>query len=491
MNLNRSGIRTSENENEIHIYLPETSEKLEQTTKIIDSNSIIMALNRLRSNYESLREKLSKKKKIKETEGDDSDIFVLQNNMNEMNKLIEQLEEKKIQVKEKNIMIILEKERKKFAKEKEKLILTSEDTIARLKSELDKSNSSRKELEIKVKMLEPIKFELEKKVRMLDQEKKAIEAEFIKFQSDMATFKADVEKYRVLYNMKEKEIKVLLDKFENLMKQKEALEDENKKMLPKIGKLEAENIFLKNDNERIISETNAKINELRRDINDLNVRIKTLTLEINDYKVENEELKNELKEERIQKERILVDKMNIESRLKEYDLEVVSLKRKIDELLRRPPQIIKETLPPIETIVEKPVEKTVLVDNPENIREIEFLKNRCLGFEREVVGFTEQINSFQVEIHDREMEITHWKTQFQQLERRKFDEIEMSCNERIRIFEQENEDLKYRLRFLSEELKRQCDLNQEKNQNLGSQIRGLTEKNQHLEQMLDYYKYNR
>ena len=114
-----------------------------------------------------------------------------------------------------------------------------------------------------------------------------------------------------------------------------------------------------------------------------------------------------------------------------------------------------------------------------------------MGFEREIVGLTEQINSLQVEIHDREMEITHWKTQFQQLERRKFDEIEISCNERIRIFEQENEDLKYRLRFLSEELKRQCDLNQEKNQNLGSQIRGLTEKNQHLEQMLDYYKYNR
>lgn len=488
--LNKS-IRNDENNNEIHIYLPGQSQSIEQT-KIVDNSNIMTALTRLKSNYDSLKEKLGKSK-VKEVDlnNDEDDIFVLQNNMNEMNRLSEKLEEKKIHVKEKNLMILLEKERKKFAKDKEKLILTYEETINRLKIELEKAISAKRELEIKVKMLEPIKFDLEKKVRTLDQEKKALEFELLKVQKEMAMIQAEVEKYRVLYNLKDKDYKALLEKYEALFKQKEALEEENKKLLPKLGKLEAENIYLKKDNERIINETQLKINEMKREINDLNLRIKTLILEITDYKRENDELKNELKEERLLKEKVMIDKMNIEGRLKEADMEIISLKRKIEELLRRPPQIIKERIPPIETIVEKPVEKTVFVDNPENIKEIEFLKNRCIGFEKEIMALKEKLNYLDVEVRDREMEITHWKGQFQQLERRRFDEIEITANERVRVLDQENEDLKYRLRFLSEELKRQSDLNQDKNENFGNQIKALKEKNQHLEEMVQYYRYNR
>ena len=61
-NLNKSVARSDEN-NEIHIYLPNQKQELEQT-KIIDSSTISASLNRLKANYQVLKEKISKKCKI-------------------------------------------------------------------------------------------------------------------------------------------------------------------------------------------------------------------------------------------------------------------------------------------------------------------------------------------------------------------------------------------------------------------------------------------
>ena len=493
-NLNKSNVRSDSNSDEIHIYLPEKNQVETTSIKTMDSNAIFIALENLKRNYDLLREKLMRRSTHKEIEvkNDENDLLMLNNNMNEMNKLIEQLEYKKSHLKEKNIMILLEKERKKFIKDKEKYVLIYEEQINKLKFEFEKANTARKEFEVKVKMLEPSKFELEKRVRALDQEKKSLEFELLKAQKDFSSYQSDVEKYRVLYNAKEKELKALIDRYEVSIKQKEMFEEENRKMVPKISKLETENIFLKNDNERIINETHLRMNELKREIIELNNRLKTLNLEINGYKDENDDLKLELRDERTLKERILIEKMNLETRYKEYEIEISNLRRQIDDLLHRPPQFIKDIQPQtIEKIVEKPIEKLIYVDNPEILKQMEFHKNQAMGLEKEVMKLKEELHCIQLEINDKVMEAGHWKGQFQQLERRKLEDTEIITNEKVRVLEQENDDLKYRLKFLTDELNRQCELNQEKNQNLAGQIRALNEKNLQLENIIQYYKFNK
>jgi len=500
LNLNKSVARSDENPNEIHIYLPNKNNQELEQTKIIDSHTISASLNRLKANYDVLKQKISKKSKNNEKidiKHDENDLFILQNNMNEMNRLLEQLEEKKMHIKETNIMVLLEKERKKFAKDKEKYVQSYEEQIIRLKSDLEKSNSSRKEFEIKLKMIESLKFDLDKKFRALDQEKKTMETELIKSQREFSINAGEIEKYRILYSTKEKELKGVLDRLEICNKQKEILEEESKKLLPKISKLETENIYLKSDNERIINESHLRMNELKRELMDLNNKIKGLNYEITGYKNENDELKSEIKEERNFKERIMIEKMNLESKNKEFEIEIANLKRRLDELLRKPPQIIREVaqaplIPPIiEKIIEKPVEKIVYIENPDILKELEFLRSQNIAFEKEIFGLQEQLHCLNIELNDKTTEIEHWRRQFQQLERRKLDEIEVISNEKFMVFGRENEDLKYRFRFLTEELKRQSELNQEKNQNLATQIRALNEKNLQLENILQYYKYKK
>lgn len=486
--LNHSGIKKFEDDDEIHIYLP-NNERIEQT-QIIDNSTIIASINKLKLHYEALKEKIKSRTKIKKTDigADENELLLLQKNMSEMNSLIEQLEGKKFWVKEKNLTLILEKERKKFAKEKDKLILIYEEQINKLKIELDKINTLKKELEIKVKMLEPVKIELEKKLRISEQEKKSLEQDLIKLQKEMMTIQSELEKYRALFHAKEKELKSISERLELCMKQKEILEEENKRLLPTISRLEAENIFLKNDNERIIVETQLRINDLKREINDLNNRIMGLMNDISFCRSENEDLKKEIKEERILKEKILLDKLGLENILKEKDTIILSLKKKIEELLRNPPTVIKE-LPPRETIVEKPVEKIVYTDNPDILKHNEILKSQNYDLEHQLLALNEKINGLNIELNDKIAEIKQWKSHSEVLERRQSEQLERV--ERIRFLEQENNDLKFKLKFVSDELKRQNDMNQEKNLNMANQIKALNEKNQSLDNILQYYKYRR
>lgn len=486
--IKHSGIKKVEDNDEIHIFLP-NNEPIEHS-QIIDNSTIITSINKLKMHYEALKEKIKSRTKIKKTDigADENELLLLQKNMSEMNSLIEQLEGKKFWVKEKNLTLILEKERKKFVKEKEKLILTYEEQINKLKIELDKVNSLKKELEIKVKMLEPVKIDLEKKLRISEQEKKSLEQDLLKIQKEMMTIQAELEKYRALFHAKEKELKSVSERLELCIKQKEILEEENKRLLPIISRLEAENIFLKNDNERIMAETQLRINDFKREINDLNNRILGLMNDISFCRSENEDLKKEIKEERILKEKILLDKLGLENILKEKDTVILSLKKKIEDLLRNPHTVIKE-LPPIEKIVEKPIEKIVYTDNPDILKHNEILKSQNYEQEHRLLALNDQINGLTIEINDKIAEIKQWKSHSEMLERKQSEQLERV--ERIRFLEQENNDLKFKLKFVSDELKRQNEINQEKNLNMANQIRALNEKNQSLDNILQYYKFRR
>lgn len=82
-------------------------------------------ISNLNSNYEKLVSKIKKIKKTKNTQivenVNEADISLLQRDMLEMGRLIEQLDDKKYQDKERQLILILEKERKKNNQEKEKL----------------------------------------------------------------------------------------------------------------------------------------------------------------------------------------------------------------------------------------------------------------------------------------------------------------------------------------------------------------------------------
>lgn len=481
-----------ENDDEIHIHLGPEAEVVEKTN-FVDTNTIISSLNKLKSNYGTLKAKIKMDSKIKKTDikNEEQELFGLQRQMGEMNQLIEQLEAKKVFVKEKNLTILLEKERKKFHKERNKLIKFYEEQIGALKIDLDKSIFLVKELELKLRMIEPSKLELEKKLRLLDQEKKNVDAEFHKLQKEFNLMHVELEKFRVLYSSTEREIKLIAEKLEICERQKEAIEKENRQIFARMSQVEAENNFLKSENEKIINEHQFVVKDMKMDINDLHAKIADLMNQISFCRNENETLKAELKDERIQKERAIRDKLNLENLARDLEFKNKIMKKEIDDLLNRPPTIIKqnEPLPQPEKIVEKPIEIVKYIDKEETLRELENLRIKCKEVEENYKSLIREKERISFALEDRDQEAKQWKRHSENLER-KLNE-HSGVLEKASSLERENNDLKSKLKFISDELVRQTNLNQEKNENLASHIKILKEKNENLENILEYYKYRR
>lgn len=282
----------------------------------------------------------------------------------------------------------------------------------------------------------------------------------------------------------DKELKQVIEKKTIIEKEKLDLAEELKKILPKISKLETENQFYKKDIERLEIEKEEKIRELKQEISFLTNKIKLLQTELDNLKEENLEMGFEIKEEKNLKERIMIDKMNIEFRLKETELEIFELRKKIQELLNKPPQIIRETLPAKEIIVEKPIEKIEFIDNPQLISKLTALEEGNNLYRNDIIMAKGKIDNLEMKLIEKIEENNSLIKKFKDLEMNKNNEM----NNIIFDLRKENDEIKSKLIFCEKEMKRQFDINQEKNIYVSNYINSLTEKNNALENMLKFRK---
>lgn len=374
--------------------------------------------------------------------------------------------------------------------------------IELLKLDLEKSRSLQKEYEFKLKIIDPLKIQLEKQVKILLSEKKQLESDFIRSQQNELSLQAEVDRLKQLVTTREKELRISAEKIDRLEKEKASFHEELKKHLLRLSKLEAENIQYKSESERIRSDYEIRIRELKEDIRDLKSKISSLNLEIENIKEENYDLSSQLKDEKTQKEKILIEKMNFEFKIKEISIEVDRLKQLNMEIKSQPPTIIKEVVPGPERIIEIPVEKIVHAPPIEKIVEVPFEKVIHVPVEKIVYGehpgLIEELNIAKEQKILIERDFNRMKGDFEMVQnenrqkieeinvlRRRLDELMIIKNNEVVGSWGEAEELRRRLAEVSNELHRQQEINAEKNNYLSGYINSLLEKNSRLENMIN------
>lgn len=374
--------------------------------------------------------------------------------------------------------------------------------IELLKIEFEKSRNLQKEYEIRLKIIDPLKIQLEKQVKILISEKKQLEADYIRSQQNEVTLKAEVDRIKLLLTTREKDLKISTEKIDRLEKEKISLHEEIKKYILRLSKLEAENIQYKGESERIRSDYEIRIRELKEDIRDLKSKISSLNTEIENIKEENYDIGSQLKDEKSQKEKILIEKMNFEFKIKEISIEVDRLKQLNIEIKSKPPSIIKELIPGPERIIEIPVEKIVYAPPIEKIVEVPFEKIIHVPVEKivysENTGLIAELNIIKEQNILMERDFFRLKGDLELLQnenrqkieeinvlRKRLDELMILKNNEVVGSWGEVEELRRRLVDVTNELHRQQEINGEKNNYLSGYINSLLEKISRLENMIN------
>lgn len=164
-------------------------------------------------------------------------------------------------------------------------------------------------------------------------------------------------------------------------------------------------------------------------------------------------------------------KRESETIIREKKFEITTLQREIEFLKSRPPEIIREHLPPPPSLPQEVIERKVevMVDNPQLLEELGAFEKRCMFLDSELLNLR------------REYDLTFEENGG--LKRKVFELENMFQTNEMRIRE-EGLIWKERVGNLTGQLKEMERINIEKNAEISRHINALADRNAFLEQML-------
>lgn len=469
-NFSQRKLINSDSQKKIILHVPEKEVAVIKNTQSDNNEKLLTDIKDLERKYSTMQSEIEGYgTKI----GDDETILV-KNDIDEMNQLMNEFENKKLTIYKQKFQHFIHKILKKFHTKKKKLILQ----ITQLKQELGNVIALNKEYTIKIEVLQVTYTKLLAEFEELKEINKNLEEELLKYQKNEMLLRTEIEKIKALLSSKEKECIFFREKSETLESEKQHLTEENKKLMLKLIKYESENALYKLQIEKMNEIYNERVLFLKNEITDLRKTNKGLMDDINEIKKENLLIKVENQELSKERDKWREDYQELELLLKNKGGEISHLHMMIERLEQRPPREIITQVPVekiIEKIVEIPVEK--IIDRPVD-RIVEVPVDRIIEMPKEHIVYREN-NELIEEFHE-----------LQQIKNTMEHEIRRLIDER-NMLEQRNmegeclvEDLRTRINRMMEDIREMQIANQEKNVDIAKYIESLINQNKYLENMM-------
>ena len=472
----------SDSQKKIILHVPEQKEtRVLREVSNENNDKILTEIKDLEKKYSSMHAKLEDAGNLEEDE-----TIGVRRDLNEMNQLMGEFEHKKLSMHKHKFQVFIHKLLKKFHQKKKKLILE----ITEIKKNFDNAIALNKEYLVKIDFFENSYTKILAEYEELKGVKVTLEEDLYKIQRNEIILRTEIEKLKAALLQKEKEYHFYYEKSENLENEKIHLVEENRKFFAKLSKYETENTLFKIEIEKLKENYNERTAELKVTIVELKKTNQVLIDELNEHKKEINMIKIENTNISKERDKYKEDCYEMEMILNERVREINELKHMLDGIDRNPQvqppprEIITEI--PVERIIEKPVEKTVFIENKELIAEFNRVQQEKVLIEQELYGLNEHLRRFSSEYQDILNNMNVWKQKYGDLEF-EFGRIGEEKNVLIqRNVDAENyiRELKGKIDMMMNDIHVMQSENQEKNKAMVSYIESLINQNQYLEDLL-------